>query len=90
MVSSIGLLILCLPFGMGVAWPGGYGPHRAVMHLLVFDVVGMVRSKIESVIGRVMWCVCVLVILFDLNPIVVLQISEVQVLKLKGLPASET
>ncbi len=90
MVSSIGLLILCLPFGMGVAWPGGYGPHRAVMHLLVFDVVGMVRSKIESVIGRVMWCVCVLVICFDLNPIVVLQISEVQVLKLKGLPASET
>ena len=59
MVSSIGLLILCLPSGMGVAWPGGYGPHRAVMHLLVFDVVGMVRSKIESVSGRVMWCVCV-------------------------------
>ncbi len=58
MVSSIGLLIPCLPFGMGVAWPGGYGPHRAVMHLLVFDVVGMVRSKIESVIGQVMCCVC--------------------------------
>ncbi len=89
MVSSIGLLILCLPFGMGVAWPGGYGPHRAVMHLLVFDVVGMVRSKIESVSGRVMWCVCTCY-LFELNPIVVLQIFEVQVLKLKGLPASET
>jgi len=58
MVSSIGLLTLGLPFGMGVAWPGGYGPHRGVMHLLVFDVVGMVRSKIESVIGRVMWRVC--------------------------------
>ena len=67
MVSSIGLLILCLPFGMFVAWPGGYGPHRAVMHLLVFDVVGMVRSKIESVSGRVMWCVCLLFFCFESN-----------------------